>query len=144
MLDKLNVNENADFKQPNVFKKFILHEDPEKYILPLNPFKLNERSGQQQSLFLCPWDIRCSFIDNLRGMAAIDIKSANIKRFIIKADSQAKGVAFKKMKKMNISDETLFPGLDGYCRSLQDYFYTGIDFNDKQSKLNAACNDEAF
>lgn len=140
---KINCN---DFKQPGSFRKFIMATSPEKYIVPIAPFRLNKRMGQQQGIFLCPWDIKYRFVENLRGMAKREEKIENVKRFIIKADKKAKKEAFGKLKRMNISTETLFPDLAGFCKSLGDYFYTGIDCKEKEKKLKAAlkCDEQPF
>ena len=91
--------------------------EPVKLMLPINPFRLNERLAYQKGIFLCPGDIRSSFVDNLIGN--IDEMRENIKKFIIPTlennENTIKGLDV--LDSMNISQTTLFPGLDGFARS---------------------------
>jgi len=85
---------------------------------PLNPFRLNERLRLQRGAFLVPGDISVSFMDNLEAMAARD-ETPNVVRLVIPVGMR--GQALRQLFQMNISRTSLFPGLDGYARSLGIY-----------------------
>jgi hypothetical protein len=85
---------------------------------PLNPFRLNERLRIQKGAFLVPGDISVSFMENLEALAAHD-NAANVVRLVIPA--KLRGQALRQLFQMNISRTSLFPGLDGYARSLGIY-----------------------
>jgi hypothetical protein len=105
-------------EKPNVDKGVILIE----------PEKLHERILNQQGLFLFPTDINCSISDNL-GINAIDPKTVNSelsfvdsrKDYIIKfiIPFEFKREILQSLDSMNINSRTLFPGLDGFARSMQ-------------------------
>jgi hypothetical protein len=85
---------------------------------PLNPFRLNERLRLQRGAFLVPGDISVSFMDNLGAMAAHG-EATNVVRLVIPIE--LRGQALRQLFQMNISRTSLFPGLDGYARSLGIY-----------------------
>jgi hypothetical protein len=85
---------------------------------PLNPFRLNERLRLQRGAFLVPGDISVSFMDNLEALAARD-EATTVVKLVIPADLRSQ--ALRQLFQMNISRTSLFPGLDGYARSLGIY-----------------------
>src|SRR5262249_11528660 len=89
----------------------------QKFVKNDNPLLLNERLTTQQGVFLCPADLRFSFVDNLKAMNASDSKD-NILKLSLKLD---RGEAIKfalNLKNMNLGFAALFPGLDGFARSI--------------------------
>jgi len=86
---------------------------PFRCVSPVNPFRLNERLTIQRGVFLVPGDVSHSFEENLNTMPKQD---ANVTKFLIPRKSfRAISV---ELHSMNVSEATLFPGLDGYARSL--------------------------
>ncbi len=101
------------------------------------PAQLNERIIAQQGLFLCPLDFHKTFMENLtialdltetkerpKDLSASDglvneTKSGNVIKIII--NKEDKRNFNKHLHMMNITEATLFPGLDGYCESLNYY-----------------------
>jgi len=94
----------------------------------LNPYNPPERLILQQGGFIIPLDIGKSFMDNLFSMP-IDPKAKSrkhkwdhrvvrLKICLSKGDLQ--DVRYK-LARMNINNATLFPGIDGFSRSLYDY-----------------------
>jgi len=83
-------------------------------IWPINPFRLNERLTLQKGVFLAPGQPTQSFVDNLLALTGHDV--SNVARFIVPR-SQISHIA-KELYDTNVTEATLFPGLDGFARSL--------------------------
>jgi hypothetical protein len=88
-----------------------------KFVKVENSFYLNERLTAQQGAFLCPADIRSSFECNLKAMDGWK-KAANLKKLYLKLDKEQATRFARNLKDMNISFAALFPGLDGFAKSL--------------------------
>lgn len=82
----------------------------------VNPFRLNERLTIQRGVFLFPGDIDHSFEQNLAADGYASKSADNLYRFRI--DKQARAEILQRLHVMNIDNATLFPGLDGFARSL--------------------------
>jgi hypothetical protein len=78
-------------------------------------FKLNERLTVQRGVFLAPGDVTVSFVDNLTALTGWDFES-NVTCFTIRPDRISK--LSEELRDANINDATLFPGLDGFTKSL--------------------------
>lgn len=89
--------------------------EPIPCICPLSPFRLNERLTIQKGLFTCVGDVRKTFVENLQVLTEHDQKP-NVVRFII--DGENPRDTLEELFFMNITQATLFPGLDGFARSL--------------------------
>jgi len=94
------------------------------------PFYGNKRLSLQQGCFLIPFDVSKPFRDNLltgtylRGAEAIEMTDFNeslekrdIFKFIIPIEQHAK--IRRQLRRMNMTREHLFPGLDGLARSFR-------------------------
>jgi hypothetical protein len=108
-------------------------------IVHVEPDRLHERLLLQQGLFLCPCDISKTFVEVLSAAANLfpsamnqrgilsnnnvsDINPNNkliLKLIIPKVERAA---AIRDLFNMNISSATLFPGLDGFARSMHYHF----------------------
>jgi len=84
-------------------------------VWPINPFRLNERLTVQRGLFLAPDDVRQSFAANLAALPGHDAAS-NVTHFVL-ARSESANLA-RELWETNVTDATLFPGLDGFTKSL--------------------------
>jgi hypothetical protein len=85
----------------------------EKGIFSMNPYSIHQRLHVQQGLFLCPGDITCSFENNLLHYNGF---RDNVR--IIEVDSSCRTDVLTKLRRVGVSRETLFPGLDGFAQSL--------------------------
>lgn len=116
-------------------------------LLVLEPNRLNNRISAQQGLFVSPLDIRKSFEGNLLSLAdfnesvvsldsllTVNAKQYNPKSGEVSIDIDAVVVKIvipsseiheirRDLKRMNVTYETLFPGLEGYARSLENLVY---------------------
>jgi hypothetical protein len=86
--------------------------------VPLNPFRLNERLRTQKGIFMVPGDCRLPFMDNLRALPRYD-SAENVVKLVIPIE--ARRTIMRQLYHMNVSRTSLFPGLDGYARSLGVY-----------------------
>lgn len=84
------------------------------------PYQQNERIRKQQGLFLVPSIINISIDDIL--------KDYKLNTGMLNGQLTAVKLTFKKemiqnfwhrLKKMNITHETIYPGLEGFCKSLK-------------------------
>jgi hypothetical protein len=88
-----------------------------KFVRAENPFYLNERLTAQQGVFLCPADIQSTFNENLQSMSGCD-RADNIVKIVLKL-SNGEAINFiRELRNMNLSFATLFPGLDGFAKSI--------------------------
>jgi FRG domain len=90
---------------------------PAKLVVHDNPYFLNERLTAHQGVFLFAGDIRTSFCENLKAMKGCELKK-NVFKLYLDFDNNGKRAAVKTLKRMNVSSTVLFPGLDGFARSL--------------------------
>jgi hypothetical protein len=81
---------------------------------PINPFRLNERLRVQQGAFLIQGDIARPFLDNLNALSKNP--TDNIVRIVIPESLRRE--ALRQLWSMDISRAALFPGLDGFAKSL--------------------------
>jgi hypothetical protein len=102
------------------------------------PFSMNERLSAQQGLFAIPFEVQQSFEYNLsltlhpflkslpetKILYDIDLSelNGNCALFKIKLSRDLHFEIKRDLAKMNINAATLFPGLDGFSRSLFDAF----------------------
>jgi hypothetical protein len=85
---------------------------------PVNPFRLNERLRVQQGAFLIQGDVSRPFTANL-GALSRGRKSEYLVRILIPQSMRIE--VMKHLWTMDISRAALFPGLDGFARSLGVY-----------------------
>ncbi len=86
---------------------------------PVGPYRLNERLIIQQGVFLCPGDITRPFEENLLAIPGI-VDSGNSLKILL--PRMVLSEAFQSLHRMNIGYATLFPGIDGFARSLRNRF----------------------
>ena len=85
-------------------------------ICPVNPFRLNERLAVQRGTFLLPLNPYETFEDNFKE--SIQRDKSMFKKIKIKCSREFLKESLTELQKMNISHITLFPGIDGFARSL--------------------------
>ena len=109
----------------------------EKVVLPVELDLHNVRLASQQGLFLFPSDISASFTDNLCAMAnqsrdvfmsskatvikrPADIQMESLLGYVVKiiVPHCVRKAALRDLRDMNVTATSLFPGLDGFARSL--------------------------
>ncbi len=103
-----------DLGTPHIVDHLILNNRA-SFVLPLTAFDMNERLGIQQGLFLCPGDVTKTFTANLLETDKAELAKKCLK---FRLSMKCRAEVLADLRKMNISAATLFPGLDGFARSL--------------------------
>ena len=125
LLDKMDNKDREKIYNEKIFNYY----KPTKSVFFINPYRLNERSVIQQSVFLCPGNPAFSFLDNLEcnhsKLKKLKSKLSddydlqyNIILYDILLDVDARKDILKNLYRMNINRACLFPGLDGFAASL--------------------------
>ncbi len=84
-------------------------------VFPVEPKNVNQRYHLQQSIFLCQGNQYESLINQF-GFIREDLIEKTIMKVTI--PTSEKKTAIRDLIKMNITRATLFPGLDGFAKSL--------------------------
>jgi hypothetical protein len=85
-------------------------------VWPVNPFRLNERLTIQKGAFLAPGDVTKSFVENLKALPGHEL-GTNVTKFVLPGGEIAE--MLYELHVANVTEATLFPGLDGFARSLR-------------------------
>lgn len=102
-------------KKNQIFKN---HKNAKSFIIAHESMFANERLLSQQGLFLVPSSNYHTF-DEL-----LDVYGAGgdvCKKIILNSRLRYEGV--ERLRGMNITSSTLFPGIDGFCKSLKHQVY---------------------
>jgi len=130
--------EDINHKYNNELNRLIWKNDNESLVFPVEPDRMNERLAIQQGLFLFPLNPKVGFEANLAAVFNEDKEvfkkkaSANYNPEVHTTSELEKAVVVKiivqdylreqilnDLWKMNVSSATLFPGIDGFARSLR-------------------------
>ncbi len=112
---KENFPDNADFSLDDILDEAIFKLNL-PLVAPLLPLKLNARIASQQGLFLCPGDLTVTFMENLRSLGEDELPNVLYK---IVFPNFWRAQILHDLNNMNIGPQTLFPGLDGFARSIK-------------------------
>lgn len=99
-------------------------------VAPVEPSMTNERQVIQQGIFLCSssmqwgWGFETSLKHMLRGCE----QSGTHWLYKLEIYPDARDSLLKELLRMNVSYATLFPGLDGFARSLSTKASLGSDY----------------
>lgn len=106
-----------------------------KGIWPVNPFRLNERLHAQQGVFLMPLDASSSFMENLRDLATPTVGREHLWKINLSCNKTFRKECIAELQRMNIQNQTLFRGLDGLARDLENKMLMPEHFKDIEPKL---------
>ena len=101
-------------------------------VIPIESHLMNERYYLQQSVFLAPsnpykeFNQQLDFLDNILDYSLINV--------LIPRKERKK--ALRDLEKMNITHASLFPGLDGFAKSLKVKFSTLNSIGELGESLN--------
>ncbi|MDO8672139.1 MAG: FRG domain-containing protein [Dehalococcoidia bacterium] len=96
------------------FRSLFMAQFPLRFVHSANPMRLNERLTIQQGIFVAPGDVTASFEENLR---AVPNHANLIKQIVI--NPVCRPEVLRKLYSMGINSATLYPGLEGFARSLR-------------------------
>ena len=102
------------------------------FVTQANPYVLNHRLSIQQGVFLCPGDVTETWVDNLSALGW----SANLdasRNWVLRMDPV---VVFEELARMNVTARSLFPGIDGYAKSLRHRAKLLIDLELPEGELD--------
>ena len=120
---KLRISPDEDYwKTINPF----FFEQQIKMVCPLNPFMLNERLLIQRGLFMCPGAVTSTFESNLMALDGHDRKK-NVVVLLLPKNRKFRRAGLRKLFHMNLTRASIYPGLDGFARSLSVYHPTVVD-----------------
>ena len=88
-------------------------------VYPLNPFGLDERLAVQQGVFVVPGDLTNPFAANLEALDDCNDGHEHLVKLEITASAGLLKAAFQELRRMNIGNTSLFPGLAGFARDLR-------------------------
>jgi len=104
----------------------LYHPGNPNVVVVANPIRMNERVAAQQGVFLCDLSQVGTFTITLQQMfMPIPPPSPVIWKFVIKTAERVRFV--RELNRMNINGASLFPGLDGFARSLKLNLQVDID-----------------
>jgi hypothetical protein len=105
----------------------------------VEPHRMNARLAVQQGCFIVPGDLSKSFMENLAYWLEVDTRTLTARtiRFRRRGDAERlvetpvvkiilprdiHNQAMWDLDQMNVNATSLFPGLDGFARSLHTWF----------------------
>lgn len=98
-----------------------------KFVFAENAAHLNERLIIQQGMFICPGDVGTTFVENLKAMDGW-ASDRNILKLRLKMAPKDLFRFVVTLRRMNVDFAVLFPGLDGFARSLHERLPLMVDF----------------
>jgi hypothetical protein len=102
-------------KDPEV-TTWALTKPPELMAVPLSPFRQNTRLHVQQGTFMAALDLKRSFRDNLENH---DDKKVPLQKIVIPISHDFLLEALTELQRINITDKSLFPDIDGLAKSTE-------------------------
>lgn len=129
--------DNADFSLDEILNETVFVSNL-PLVAPLQPFKLNERIASQQGLFLCPGEMNLTFMENLRTLGKDDLSKVLYK---IVFPAAWRSMILHDLNSMNIGAHTLFPGLDGFAKSIKLELSWATDYDAIEQNLLAYAKD---
>ena len=145
-LDDKVKNSAYDFhvKMHEMANLFLKREASGALVFPVDPTRQNERRAAQQGLFLFPCDPTSTFMHNLAclfpdgNFESVNddchvtpydrdnydrVKMSRLKLLKFILPHRERRNTLDELYKMNIHEASLFPGLDGFARSLKRYTF---------------------
>jgi hypothetical protein len=100
-------------REPSWFSERVL-KNTHTCVIEVVPGRFSERVSLQQGVFLCPVNVDASFMENL---SATGLHRTSLKKLTF--PTRFRGRALERLRAMNITRATLFPGLEGLAQSFR-------------------------
>ena len=114
---------DGDLSDDINFKNIVLNENQKDFVQLVQPFYLFDRITQQRGAFVCQGNINKTFEDNLSANYEILQKLEGWKRYNkLRIKKEWLEEIRRDLFQMNISRQTLFPGIEGAIQSLKTRF----------------------
>jgi hypothetical protein len=99
-------------------------------VAPVEPSTTNERQVIQQGIFLCSSSMQWGwgFETSLKHVLCACAQSGSYRLYKLEIYPEARDGLLRELLRMNVSYATLFPGLDGFARSLSTKASLGSDY----------------
>jgi len=123
------ITSNSDIEERHDIINKLLHSGTaNKYSLAtfIRPFHLNLRVTAQQGVFAVPLSDEIP-LERCLLQSVLMSKSGGALMHKITIKDYSRTQILRELKLMNITHETLFPGLDGFAKSLQDQLATSSE-----------------
>lgn len=105
------------------FSKLVLNKRQRPFVQMVLPFYFFDRMIQQSGCFLCQGDVNEDFETNLQKNYNILQNIVDCKPYYkIKVKQGWKDEIVRDLERMNITYQSLFPGIEGFTKSLKDKF----------------------
>jgi hypothetical protein len=91
---------------------------PVPFVLRQNCWRLNERLVAQQGVFLCPGDVERGFEENLAALVRPEDVGVHVRKLVF--PKRLTLALLQRAHRSGISLATMYPGLEGFVRSLGD------------------------
>lgn len=119
-------------KTPKSINYYSILNNRHPGVYPVNPFELNERLRVQQGLFLIPFNIEKPVEENILAIIGTDEKEikANIIKIHLCKNKDFIKECFRELKRMGITTASIYPGLEGFARSLRNLIPLEKEFLD--------------
>ncbi len=115
--------------------KALYMEKKKRFIVADTPFQLHRRLSIQRGAFIIQGDISKSMMENITSMDDWENeKNVVVYKLKINMPQDLKKV-YEDLRLMNITHESLFPGLDGFAKSLKQNLYFYRDLKDLKAKI---------
>jgi hypothetical protein len=114
-------------EEPRSDKTFIplYMDNPLAFIYPENPFLLHTRLAKQYGVFLCPGCVSTPLDENLKALdkdkdyvGSDDLIKDSVYEIRCELDREERLETLRLLNRMNINRALLFPGLDGFAKSM--------------------------
>lgn len=100
--------------------RVLWNSKPYSLVYPVNPYELHDRLVAQQGHFLATGDLRKSFMENLQDMWGAQGDKKHFYRLEVEFDLRELARALEDLEDMNINQATLFPGIEGFVKQLEN------------------------
>lgn len=99
------------------FSALFTQQEQSLFVCHASPFRLNERLTIQRGMFVVPGSVSHSFMENLQALPVKSGENPGV-LFRLRFGRVERRNLLKELHDMGISQGSLYPGLDGFSRSL--------------------------